>query len=162
MRPGLSAAAAFVFLCLPMRPADAGCFDSIGCTDRTTFAEVDLERLSCDRLWFIRNSIYRERGYCFQTDRGRDTFSNEGCVTEDVGRVALNHYERANVKAIHGVELRMCTNSAARQAPDRVETRDVQTTRPQAAPRPNPPSPPPVPEQDPNLPTGRGGTASPE
>ncbi|MBO9472085.1 YARHG domain-containing protein [Shimia sp. R10_1] len=40
------------------------------------------QTLSCDDLWFHRNRIFHENGYCFASDRGIDTFGNEGCFTK--------------------------------------------------------------------------------
>ncbi|MBO9397164.1 YARHG domain-containing protein [Shimia sp. R9_2] len=40
------------------------------------------QRLSCDDLWFHRNRIFHENGYCFASERGIDTFGNEGCFTK--------------------------------------------------------------------------------
>lgn len=37
----------------------------------------------CDDLWYERNSIYNDRGYCFNTPEGRATFDNGDCYTED-------------------------------------------------------------------------------
>lgn len=34
--------------------------------------------MSCDQLWFARNQIYADAGYCFDTARGRATFG-PGC-----------------------------------------------------------------------------------
>jgi hypothetical protein len=33
---------------------------------------------SCEDLWYARNSIYAENGFCFKTDRARETFGR-GC-----------------------------------------------------------------------------------
>ncbi|MBO9403083.1 YARHG domain-containing protein [Shimia sp. R9_3] len=40
------------------------------------------QRLSCDDLWFHRNRIFHENGYCFSSERGIATFGNEGCFTK--------------------------------------------------------------------------------
>ena len=33
---------------------------------------------ACDRLWYKRNAIYAEAGYCFSTERARSVFG-PGC-----------------------------------------------------------------------------------
>lgn len=38
----------------------------------------DYEDMSCDELWYARNSIYARNGYCFKTDRARSVFG-PGC-----------------------------------------------------------------------------------
>lgn len=169
MRLGLCGAAAFLFLSVPTIPAEAACFGELGCTDRKTFAAADLERLSCDTLWTVRNTIFHEKGYCFQTPRGRAAFPGKNCFTSKMDDIGLNRFERANVNAIARVEQSICSKSASRQPPeaDSIETRgferDRQETAP-ASPPPQPPAPPQPPrrDEDPSLPTGRGGTALPE
>ena len=36
---------------------------------------------SCYDLWYERNSIYNDNGYCFKTRLGRQTFDNSDCYT---------------------------------------------------------------------------------
>lgn len=36
---------------------------------------------SCADLWYKRNSIYAQYGYCFKSSLGQRTFGNEGCYT---------------------------------------------------------------------------------
>lgn len=42
----------------------------------------------CYDLWYERNSIYNDFGYCFNTRDGRRTFDNSDCYTDspDFGR----------------------------------------------------------------------------
>ncbi len=37
---------------------------------------------SCYDLWYERNLIYAEKGYCFKTDLARRTFSDFSCRTD--------------------------------------------------------------------------------
>lgn len=37
----------------------------------------------CYDLWYERNSIYNDNGFCFQTRDGRNTFDNSDCYTDD-------------------------------------------------------------------------------
>jgi len=37
----------------------------------------------CYDLWYERNSIYNDRGYCFSTRDGQDTFDNSDCYTDN-------------------------------------------------------------------------------
>lgn len=39
---------------------------------------VEFANMSCDQLWYERNSIYAQYGYCFKTDRAVRTFGR-GC-----------------------------------------------------------------------------------
>jgi hypothetical protein len=87
-------------------PAMSACFEMIGCTDSEYFTDAQLKRLSCDALWTVRNTIFDENGYCFQTAKGKAVFSNVGCKYTSSGSVPLNKYERANVERVKAVEAR--------------------------------------------------------
>jgi hypothetical protein len=62
------------------------------------------KQLSCQILWEVRNTIYKENGYCFHTQKAIDAFGNAGCKYDDSGAVPLNAAERHNVSAIKKVE----------------------------------------------------------
>jgi hypothetical protein len=85
--------------------AYAGCYEGLGCSDRDRFSFEDLaDGPTCDLLWRMRNEIYKERGYCFRTQRGIAVFGNAGCQYDDVALVPLNAIERDNVATIGNVE----------------------------------------------------------
>ncbi|WP_299420881.1 YARHG domain-containing protein [uncultured Shimia sp.] len=44
--------------------------------------EAESDPLTCDDLWYMRNRIFHENGYCFGSDRGISTFGNDGCFTK--------------------------------------------------------------------------------
>lgn len=86
-------------------PAEAGCYDVFGCSDRAFFRVADLRGgPNCEFLWTMRNEIYFTRGYCFKTPRGLAAFGNASCRFQEIGAVPLNRFERANVAAIAQVE----------------------------------------------------------
>jgi hypothetical protein len=85
-------------------PAMANCYEGIGCTDSEYFTKRDLRELSCQALWDVRNTIYKDNGYCFSTKKAISYFGNKGCTTKDMGAVRLNTYERENVAQIASVE----------------------------------------------------------
>lgn len=96
-----------LILAFPAAPAAAGCFEDFGgtgCTHDTLFSEAELRRLSCDNLWYVRNSVYDDNGYCFRTKRAQMAFENAGCDVQELGQVKLNSYERQNVARIQKVE----------------------------------------------------------
>ena len=98
---------AAVVLALAVRgePARAACFESgVGCTNDHYISKGVLNTLSCDALWTVRNSIYDERGYCFRTERARESFSNDDCYVKDASRLKFNSYERTNIDRIVVVE----------------------------------------------------------
>jgi hypothetical protein len=41
-------------------PAQANCYELIGCTDQNYFKQSDLKKLGCQPLWEVRNWIYKE------------------------------------------------------------------------------------------------------
>jgi hypothetical protein len=85
-------------------PAQANCYENFGCTDSEYFAVHQLEQASCQVLWEVRNTIFKERGYCFGTAKAVKAFGNAGCLYDDVARVPRNDFERANISAVKGVE----------------------------------------------------------
>jgi hypothetical protein len=82
------------------------CFETVGCVSDRKISEREAEKLGCEQLWTVRNSIYHARGYCFKTARGREAFGNAGCQYDDEAEVPLNDYERANIRLIRSIEKR--------------------------------------------------------
>lgn len=94
-------------LAVSSAPAGAGCFEDLGgtgCTNDSLFSEAELRRLSCENLWYVRNSVYDDNGFCFRTKRAQSVFENADCYVQEMGRVKLNSYERQNVARIQKVE----------------------------------------------------------
>lgn len=85
-------------------PSLAACYEDIGCTDGDRFRKSDLNDYSCQILWDVRNTIYKENGYCFQTKKARQYFGNKGCWIDDMEDVKLSRIERYNVGQIVAVE----------------------------------------------------------
>lgn len=84
--------------------ARADCFEDIGCTDSDRFDIDDLVYLSCENLWYVRNRIYDENGYCFRTERAREAFDNSDCWVRSQSKVRLSQIERHNVNEIVAAE----------------------------------------------------------
>jgi hypothetical protein len=97
-------AAALAVLLGSPSPARANCYELIGCTNKDYFKSAQLKQLSCQILWEVRNTIYKERGYCFHMQKGIKFFGNAGCKYDAAGKVPLNAAERYNVNAIKKVE----------------------------------------------------------
>ena len=85
-------------------PSLAACYEDIGCTDGDKFKKADLRDFSCQLLWDVRNTIYKENGYCFQTKKARNYFGNDGCYIDDMEEVKMSSIERGNVSQIVAVE----------------------------------------------------------
>jgi YARHG domain len=98
-------AAVFAAALFASEPANAACFESgVDCTDDHNIPVPVLEQLSCDALWSVRNMIFDENGYCFQTAKALAVFSNEGCTYSSMASMPLNQYEIANIATIREVE----------------------------------------------------------
>jgi hypothetical protein len=85
-------------------PAQANCYELIGCSNKDYFKLSDLKQLGCQPLWETRNWIYNENVYCFHTPKAINAFGNAGCLYDDIAQVPLNPVEQYNVKAIKKVE----------------------------------------------------------
>lgn len=59
---------------------------------------------SCGDLWYERNAIYKEAGYCFNTQRGIRAFGNSGCQYDNVNDVPLSANSRARIADIVRME----------------------------------------------------------
>ena len=106
----LSIATAGATLIVSPSPARANCYELIGCTNKDYFTAAQLEQLSRQILWEVRNTIYKENGYCFHTPRAIQVFGNAGCKFDDAGAVPMTSVERDNVAVIKNVEQRKgCT-----------------------------------------------------
>ncbi len=104
MRIGIAAAVLFVGL---PATATAGCFEGLGttgCTHIETFSRDDLRGLSCQNLWYVRNSIYNDNGYCFKTQAAKAEFDNSDCYVQDTGKLRFNRHEQANIDRIVRIE----------------------------------------------------------
>src|SRR5215813_11627141 len=100
----LSIAALSAGLLASPSPARANCYELIGCTNSDYFKAAQLKQLSCQILWEVRNTIYKENGYCFHTQKAINAFGNAGCKYDNMGDVPLNAAERHNVLAIKKAE----------------------------------------------------------
>ena len=62
---------------------------------------------SCSSLWYARNQVYKDAGYCFKTARAIRAFGNAGCGYDNVNDVPLSANQRALVQGIIEQERRM-------------------------------------------------------
>ena len=85
-------------------PAQAACYEDIGCTDEDVFDEDDLEDLKCSALWELRNVIYFDNGYCFKTKRAINFFGNDECEYDDAEDIEFSKVEQRNINTIVSVE----------------------------------------------------------
>jgi YARHG domain len=66
--------------------------------------QQQLGRLSCDQLWFDRNSIFKATGFCFKTSRAISAFGNAGCLYDNESDVPLSQKDRNLIEAIQREE----------------------------------------------------------
>jgi hypothetical protein len=71
-----------------------------GFTAGSALAQGDI----CSQLWVARNSIYKQNGYCFKTQRAIGYFGNAGCAYAYEGAVPLSPGERAQIANIQAQE----------------------------------------------------------
>jgi hypothetical protein len=64
----------------------------------------EITDFSCDQLWFGRNSVFKEAGYCFKTRRAIDVFGNAGCRYDDINAVPLSNENQNLVSTVQRVE----------------------------------------------------------
>lgn len=62
---------------------------------------------SCDELWYQRNLIYKEAGYCFKTANAVRSFGNAGCRFDNQTDVPLSARDRAEIDSIRSMERTM-------------------------------------------------------
>jgi len=63
-------------------------------------AQAQAQAQSCEELWYRRNSLYKQAGYCFRTARAIRTFGNAGCQYDSEADVPLSARQRAIVARI--------------------------------------------------------------
>ena len=59
---------------------------------------------SSGELWYRRNSIYKQAGYCFRIARAIQAFGNAGCSYDSEADVPLSARQRGIVAAIREQE----------------------------------------------------------
>lgn len=101
-----TAGAAWLAMSATVTPALAhdNCYEGIGCPHRDLFSRPELRRLSCQNLWYVRNRIYDDHGYCFKTAAAIREFDNSDCYVRNAARLDLNRREVQNISRIRQVE----------------------------------------------------------
>lgn len=82
----------------------------VGATSILPASAQNYERLSCHELWYARNEIYKDQGYCFKTARAIREFGNAGCQYDSESRVPLTRAERQRVERISRIESELGCN----------------------------------------------------
>ena len=82
------------------------CYEGVGCPHKDRITDRQISSYSCENLWLLRNTIFHQRGYCFQTGRGKTEFNNSRCTVKSVAELALTAVEKDNVSTIEKLERR--------------------------------------------------------
>ncbi|PZQ15088.1 MAG: YARHG domain-containing protein [Ancylobacter novellus] len=70
----------------------------------STFSGPAIAQDRCARLWFERNAVYKDAGYCFKTSRAISAFGNAGCSFDAIEDVPLSARQREYVARIQAEE----------------------------------------------------------
>ena len=54
---------------------------------------------NCYDLWYERNQIYDDNGFCFKTQLGQETFDNSDCYTDNAQLSKAEQRRVAQIKA---------------------------------------------------------------
>ena len=80
-------------------------FATLFLTLSAPMAQAQYRDMSCGDLYYERNSIYKNNGFCFKTARAIQTFGNAGCSYDDVNDVPLSSRDRRKVACIKEAEV---------------------------------------------------------
>ena len=76
-------------------------------TVATTLAAAPASAQTCQALWVERNQYYKNKGYCFKTQRAIRYFGNAGCWIHNENAVPFLPWERARIDQIRRLERSM-------------------------------------------------------
>ena len=82
------------------------CYEGVGCPHKDRISEVQIRDFSCENLRLVRSTIFHQRGYCFQTARGRAEFDNSRCSSNSMSELKLSPVEKANIATLQKQEKR--------------------------------------------------------
>jgi hypothetical protein len=88
---------------------------------------------SCSDLWLVRNTVFKDAGYCFQTERAQQQFGNAGCRHANVSDVTLSDRQKVVVEAIRTREAAL--SCGGEPAPPQVATAEPSRPRNTMVPR---------------------------
>jgi hypothetical protein len=86
-------------------PASAGCH-LVDCVEDVYIKDREVRNIGCEQLWILRNSIFKDAGYCFKTPRAINWFGNAGCRHDSLAGLPLNDFKRHNIGVLQAAERR--------------------------------------------------------
>lgn len=84
----------------------------------------------CEELWFLRNSVFHDVGYCFGSNLGQTVFGNEGCTGKNVSLSAGQKALIAEVRAAEAEEACKVDSSQSHISVSRLDLRQRLKDRP--------------------------------
>jgi hypothetical protein len=81
-------------------PSRTGLLSALSVSFALTLMGSPVQAQSCGELWYARNVIYKNAGYCFNTPRGINTFGNAGCLYDRQEDVPLSANQRREINDI--------------------------------------------------------------
>jgi hypothetical protein len=63
-------------------------------------ASPDIAEMSCDQLWYRRNSIFKSAGYCFHSPQGIRVFGNAGCQFDNTDELPFSDQDRQAIDTL--------------------------------------------------------------
>lgn len=87
-------------------PDHPQCYEVVGCPHKDRISAKAAGELSCENLSLVRNTIFHQHGYCFETKAQMEIFDNSQCHTHALAELHLSKVERANVATLQRVEKR--------------------------------------------------------
>jgi YARHG domain-containing protein len=82
------------------------CYENVGCPHKDRITEAQTRGMSCENLRLVRNTIYHQRGFCFQTKRRQAEFDSSRCTVKTLAGLQLSEVEQANIATLEGIERR--------------------------------------------------------
>lgn len=100
---------------MPLNPAAALAAALLAVSATTTISparagDIQGDAYDCGELWVMRNTIYKEAGYCFRSSKAISQFGNAGCRYDAIADVPLSDTQRLIVRDIRRSEKRQRCN----------------------------------------------------
>ena len=89
---------------VPLTSSQRAHVNQIQSVERSRGCSTDTETISCDQLWIVRNSIYKEASFCFKTRRAIEYFGNGGCRYQNEADIPFSAADRARITEITRLE----------------------------------------------------------
>jgi hypothetical protein len=69
--------------------------------------DIQGDAYTCDKLWVMKNQIYKSGGFCFKSQRAITYFGNGGCQYDTQAEVPISDMDRNTLKDIRKSQKRL-------------------------------------------------------